>query len=138
MARVCLILALALAVSAAEPRPGTVTMSNGETFTGMVSPIAGATLQFHDGTNLRILDFARLRELRLIPDKEEMVKHFRMPEPGKAFKEELGQPYPLRTLKAQVMLTDGETLHGHLYFTALVVEPVVAADADPAQAPPPR
>jgi hypothetical protein len=111
---------------AAEPRPGTVQLSNGESLFGVIALVPGGELKFHDGKTLLTLDFATLRELRLLPEKEELVRHFRMPEPGRAFREEIGQPYPLRTLKAQAVLGGGVELRGHLYVTALIIE-----NADP-------
>ena len=122
--------------AAEEPRPGTVQWSNGETVTGAIAPVPGTTLQFHDGKTLLTLDFARLRELRLVPEKETLERQFRMPEAGKAFREESGAPYPLRQFKVQVVLTSGETANGHLYTAAFTVDP--GGSDDPAAPPVPR
>jgi hypothetical protein len=122
---------LTVVASSAEPRPGTVQLSNGEVISGAIALVSGGELKFHDGKTLFTLDFATLRELRLLPEKEELVRHFRMPEPGRAFREEIGKPYPLRTLKAQAVLGSGVELRGHLYVTALVVETAAPA-SDPA------
>ncbi len=119
-----------------EPRPGTVQWSNGEAVTGAIAPVPGTTLQFHDGRTLLNLDFTRLRELRLVPEKETLERQFRMPEAGKAFREESGAPYPLRQFKVQVVFTSGETASGHLYTAAFTVDP--GGSDDPAAPPVPR
>ncbi len=117
-----ILMALGACLSGVEPRPGSVQWSDGSDLVGGITPANGAKFQFHDGKTLHQLTFAQLREVRLLPKKEEMLRHFRMPEAGKAFKEEFGEPYPLREFTAQVLLTSGEALTGHLYATAVVIE----------------
>jgi len=121
---------LCCGLAAVEPRPGSVQWSDGTEQVGTIVPATGAEFKFHDGKTLHLLTFAQLRDLRLLPEKEEMLRHFRMPEPGKAFKEEFGEPYPLREFQAQVVLISGETMTGHLYATSLVIE-TKAPSADP-------
>jgi hypothetical protein len=61
-------------------------------------------------------------EIRFEPEKEAMEQKWRFPEAGQTRKEKWGRPYPVRTLKAAVLLADGKRLQGHLYTAALYVE----------------
>ena len=112
-------LALTSSVSVAA-EPG-VTFSDGSTIRGDVRLVPGGELRFHDGTNFRTLTPAQVREIRLQPTSEHLVRAFAMPEPGKAIRVESGEPYPLRELAVIIGLTSGESLHGHLYATAVLI-----------------
>lgn len=103
---------------AAEPG---VTFSDGSTWHGEVRLVPGGELRFHDGTNFRTLLPTQVREIRLQPTSERLVRAFAMPEPGKAIRVETGDPCPLRELAVIIGLTSGESLRGHLYATAVLV-----------------
>lgn len=100
--------------------PG-VTFSDGSVILGEVRMVPGAELRFHDGANFRTLEAKQIQEIRLQPTSERLVRAFAMPEPGKAIRVESGDPYPLRELAVIIGLTNGESLRGHLYATAVLV-----------------
>lgn len=109
-----------LTFSAYAVEPG-VTFSDGSAIQGEVRMVPGAELRFHDGSNFRTLEVQQIREIRLQPTSERLVRAFAMPEPGKAIRVESGDPYPLRELAVIIGLTNGESLRGHLYATAVLV-----------------
>jgi len=111
-----------LALHAAS-RPGKIQFSNGEVTEGNISLTAGAELEIHlGGTQIRTLALDKVREIRLAPEKEEMVQKWRFPDAGQNRKEKWGQPYPTRDLKAAITLASNEKITGHLYTTVLYVE----------------
>jgi hypothetical protein len=82
----------------------------------------GAELKMQAASQIRVLDLARVREIRLAPEKEEMDRNWRFKEAGQTAKEFFGEPYPVRYLQTTVVLAGGETITGHLYSTVLYVE----------------
>lgn len=98
-----------------------VRYSDGTSVAGAVRLSPGAQLRFHDGTTLRDLDPHLIREIRLVPTAEQVLKNFALPEPGKALRVETGEPYPQREFTALLELRDGSELRGHLYATALLI-----------------
>lgn len=116
--KILLLSLLSWALVAAEPG---VVYSDGTHLDGEVRVAPGGQLRFHDGTTLRDLDPQSVRELRLVPTAEQLLRAFAMPEPGKALKVETGEPYPQREFSAVIGLRDGSELHGHLYAVALLV-----------------
>jgi hypothetical protein len=129
--RICLLLLLTCWLAAAEGRSGSVQFSDGSTWEGVIAMASGARLALHDGTRMRELDPATVRELRFFSEHETMERAFAMPEPGKPIRVETGEPYALRQLRAQVQLTTGEVIAGHLYATAMSVTVHAADGADP-------
>lgn len=117
-----LCLALAAALAATERRDGTVSFSDGTTWQGAIALAPGAKLQLHDGHAVLLLDPAQVLELRFAPEVETMERAFSMPEPGRPVRVETGEPYPVRHLRAQVLLAGGERVPGHLYATALSID----------------
>ncbi len=112
------------ASAGSQARPGAVQFSNGETITGQLSLPPGADLRLHvNGNQIRVLDFDRVREIRLAPADEQMVRKWRFPDAGQTKKEFSGRPYLVRSLQATVFLASGESITGHLYTTVLYVEP---------------
>ncbi len=105
-------LAITSSVSVAA-EPG-VTFSDGSTIRGDVRLVPGGELRFHDGTNFRTLAPAQVREIRVQPTSERLVRAFAMPEPGKAIRVESGEPYPWRELAVIIGLASGESLQGDL------------------------
>ncbi len=119
--RAGLMLALVTMLIAAEPRPGSVTFSDGTVWEGAISLASGAKLTMHDGRAMRTLDPAQVAELAFAPRQESMERAFSMPEPGKPIRVETGEAYPLRQLAVRVRLADGTAIAGHLYATAMRV-----------------
>lgn len=105
-----------------QPRSGTIEFSDGKTLTGKITLTPGSELKLHVGNQLKVLALDRIKEMKMFPEKESMEQGYRFIEAGKAIKENLGQPYPVRLLTTQVILAGGETLRGHLYTTVLYVE----------------
>ena len=127
-----LLTVLASVLAAADGREGSVQFSDGSTWQGTIGMASGARLQLHDGTRMRELDPATIRELRFFSEHESSERAFAMPEPGKPIRVETGEPYPLRQLRVQVQLVSGEVIAGHLYATAMsVTVPAADAAADP-------
>jgi hypothetical protein len=121
-------------LAAADPRPGTIQLSDGTSWDGEIALIPGGALLLHDGTNAKTIDVGRVRTMRLRVAKEHLERNFRMPEAGKAFREETGEPYPVRELSTQIELLDGSTISGHLGTTALTID-VAAPGAKPDDPP---
>jgi hypothetical protein len=129
-------MALAMGLQAAEPRPGDIQLSDGTSWIGAIALIPGGSLQVHDGSNVKTIDVVRIRSLRMRATKEHLERNFRMPEAGKAFREEVGEPYPVREFTTDIELVDGTAISGHLTTTAMTID-VTAPDAK-ADDPPTR
>jgi len=108
--------------SAQEPRPGLVQFSNGETVAGQISLTPGADLKVVNGTTLSTLTLDKVQEIRLAAEEETLEQKWRFPVAGQTRKEKWGAPYPVRHLRATVVLGNGQTVAGHLYTTVLYVE----------------
>ncbi len=102
---------------------GSIQYSDGQIVSGEVT--LAQALEVHDGTTVRAVPIAQVREIRLLPESEELVRAWRFVEPGQPKKEYYGEAYPVRHLTSAVVLMDGQTLHGHLSTT---VAYVAAAD----------
>ena len=124
---VIILLILTSAIFSAEAEAETKTeregvlYSDGTSVHGAVRMTPGAQLRFHDGTTLRDLDPQTVREIRLVPTAEQLLRAFAMPEPGKTLRVETGEPYPQREFTALLGMRDGNELRGHLYATALLI-----------------
>ena len=114
--------AVLAAPGAEEPRDGRIEFSDGSAVEGKISLTPGGALKIESGPQIRVLDLARVREIRLAPESEEMDRNWRFKEAGQTAKEFFGEPYPVRFLKATVLLAGGESFSGHLYSTVLYVE----------------
>jgi hypothetical protein len=117
-----LVLAIVAVAGAAEPRDGRIEFSDGHAVDGKISLTPGGELKIQAGSQIRVLDLARVREIRLAPEKEEMDRNWRFKEAGQTAKEYFGEPYPVRNLQVTVLLSGGESFNGHLYSTVLYVE----------------
>ena len=104
------------------PRPGKVQFSNSEVVEGKISLSPGQQLRLHVEAQIRTLTLDKVREIRMLPEGDEMVRNWRFKDAGQAVKEYSGKPYPLRSLKTTITLADGERITGHLYTTVLYVE----------------
>ena len=110
------------AALAQEPRPGIVQFSNGDTVAGQISLTPGAELKIVAGTTLSTLPLDKVQEIRLTPEEEVLEQKWRFPIAGQTRKEKWGVPYPVRHLRATIVLGNGQTVVGHLYTTVLYVE----------------
>src|ERR1039458_3079552 len=115
-------LAMFPAPGAEEPRDGRVEFSDGSAVEGKISLTPGGSLKIEAGPQNRVLDLDRVREIRLSPEKEEMDRNWRFKAAGQTAKEFFGEPYPVRSLQATVLLAGSESFTGHLYSTVLYVE----------------
>ena len=103
-------------------RPGVIEFSDGKSLEGNITLTPGKQIQFLDGSQQRAFGLDKVREIRFAPEEETMERAWRFPEAGKSQKEFTGQPYPIRHVKATVVLSDGGTIAGHLFTTVLYVE----------------
>ncbi|MEI8314863.1 MAG: hypothetical protein WCG79_05365 [Verrucomicrobiota bacterium] len=110
------------ASTALAQRPGVVQFSNGDTLAGQISLTPGAELKVIAGTTLRTLALDKVQEIRFAPEEETLEQKWRFPVAGQTRKEKWGLPYPVRHLRATLVLGDGQTVTGHLYTTALYIE----------------
>jgi hypothetical protein len=117
-----LVLAVFTAAGAEEPRDGRIEFSDGHLIEGQISLTHGGVLKIQSGSQMHVLDFDRVREIRFSAEKEEMERNWRFKEAGQTAKEFFGEPYPVRYLQATVVLPGGESFRGHLYTTVLYVE----------------
>jgi len=124
MAALAVVLALAAfaASGAGEPRDGRVEFSDSTVAEGKISLTPGASLKIESGSQIRVLDLDRVREIRIAPESETMDRNWRFKEAGQTAKEYFGDPYPVRYLQATVILAGGQSFSGHLYSTVLYVE----------------
>jgi hypothetical protein len=110
-------------VAAAPARPGKVQWSNGEIIEGRLSLTPGEELKIHlPNQSIRALTLDRVREIRMVPEGDQMVQKWRFLEAGQTKKEMSGKPYPIRNLKTTITLAGGEKIIGHLYTTVLYIE----------------
>jgi len=109
-------------LAAGTERVGEVQFSDGEMLQGAVSMTAGTTLRIHTGKDLRTVALGAVREIRLEPEKEAMERKWRFVEAGRTEKEFWGEPYPVRHIRATLLLGNGQSMSGHLYTTVLYVE----------------
>jgi hypothetical protein len=112
-----------VAVSASEsPRAGRVEFSDGKVLEGRISLTPGSELKLHIGDQLRTVALDRVQEIQMTSEKESLEQGYRFPEAGRAIRQAVGKPYPVRYLTTKIILTGGETVTGHLYSTVLYVE----------------
>jgi hypothetical protein len=117
-------LAMVLLMSASwvQARQGVIQFSDGNTIEGNITLTPGKQFQFLDGKGQKAFGLERLREIRFVPEEETMERKWRFPDAGQARKEFTGQPYPIRHLRATVVLADNTPIQGHLFTTVLYVE----------------
>ena len=108
--------------AAGEPRQGRIQFSNGDVVEGLISGSPGNDLKVQDGSRLTTTPLDRVQEIRFAPEKETLEQKWRFVEAGRTEKQKWGEPYPVRFVRATLILGGGETLSGHLYTTVLYVE----------------
>jgi hypothetical protein len=117
--------ALLAALVVAPPawaRPGTVTFSDGKKMTGDLTLTPGKQLKlFTSGLPIEF-PLSEVKEMKILPEKEEMAEGFYFPTAGQATKAKTGDVYPVRYLHAQVTMPDGRVLEGHLFTSVLYVQ----------------
>jgi hypothetical protein len=89
---------------------------------GAIWGTPGIDLRIHDGTRLSVVSLDRVQEIRFAPEKEAMEQKWRFVEAGRTEKQKWGEPYPVRFVRATVLLGGGQTMSGHLYTSVLYVE----------------
>ncbi|MGQ9662239.1 MAG: hypothetical protein ACUVWX_07885, partial [Kiritimatiellia bacterium] len=102
--------------------PGEVQFSDGETLQGMISLAPGAELRLHAEPRLRVFSLGEVNEIRIRVENETLERPWRFVEAGRTEKQYLGEPYPVRELRATVISRSGAQLDGHLYTTSLYVQ----------------
>jgi hypothetical protein len=106
----------------ADGRPGTVDWSDGHKLTGAISLTPGKDLRLFTTAGEVAVQLSEVKEVKFIPEKEEMREGFYFPTAGQATQAKTGEVYPTRSIKTQITLADGKVLEGHLFTTTLYVE----------------
>jgi hypothetical protein len=118
-----LILILAACPSArANDRTGVVEWSDGHKQAGAISLTAGKMLRVFVGDHQVSLSIDEVKAIHLTPEKEQMWEGFYFPNAGQATQVKTGEVYPIRYLKAEVSLGNGQVVAGHLSTTVFYVE----------------
>jgi hypothetical protein len=118
-------LPLALSLILARPalaRPGTATWSDGKQVTGDVTITPGKQLKLFTSGSPVEFQLAEVKEIKLLPEKEQMAEGFYFPDAGQATQAKTGEVYPVRYFRAQVTMPDGRVLDGHLFTTVLYIQ----------------
>jgi hypothetical protein len=137
-----------MASLAEEGRVATVYYSDGNSVTGRISLTEGRLLKLNipQGGSTKTTDMVTgedvqygkartfgldvVKTIEFVPEKEEMRQDWRFTEKKNvnkdgwvpAAKEFSGPEYPIRYVKARVILTSSEKIEGHLYTTLLYIE----------------
>jgi hypothetical protein len=101
---------------------GTVRFSNGEMLQGAITIAGGQELPLPRDRTAQVIPFPTIAEIRLKPEQEEMARRWTFVEAGRTEKEEVGKPYPVRHLVAEITMRDGTTATGYVYTAMLYVE----------------
>jgi hypothetical protein len=116
-----LLLALVLAHPALA-RPGMVSWSDGKQVTGDVTITPGKQLKLFTGGSAVEFPLAEVKEIKLLPEKEQIAEGFYFPTAGQSTQAKTGDAYPVRYFRAQLTMPDGRVLEGHLFTTVLYVQ----------------
>ncbi len=103
----------------ADGLPGTIIWSDGKTQSGDLSLSPGKDLHIFTPLGQTVVRLEDVREMRFVPEKEEMFEGFYFPLPGQPVQKKTGEVYPIRYLEAELALNNGQTLSGHLITTVL-------------------
>ncbi len=106
----------------ADARPGAVEWSDGRKLAGAISLTPGKDLRMFTSTTPVSLSLAEVKEIRFKPEKEEMWEGFYFPNAGQATQVKTGEVYPIRYLKTEITLANGQVVEGHLFTTTFYVE----------------
>jgi hypothetical protein len=119
---VAVVLAACVGVTRADGRAGVVTWSDGHQQAGDISLTAGKDLRLFTGGQQVSVTLDVVKEIHFTPEKEEMWEGFYFPNAGQATQVKTGEVYPLRYLKTQLTLGNGQVLEGHLFTTVFYIE----------------
>jgi hypothetical protein len=117
-----LILAVSLTAARADGRAGVVEWSDGHKQTGAISLTAGKDLRIFSGDKQVSLTLDEVKEIRFTAEKEQMWEGFYFPNAGQATQVKTGEVYPIRYIKAEIFLGNGQVLAGHLATTVFYIE----------------
>ena len=120
-----LILITALAsngLAHADGRAGVVEWSDGHKQSGAISLTAGKDLRIFAGDKQVSLTLDEVKEIRFTAEKEQMWEGFYFPNAGQATQVKTGEVYPIRNIKAEISLGNGQVLAGHLATTVFYIE----------------
>jgi hypothetical protein len=106
----------------ADGRPGSVEWSDGRKLAGAISLTDGKDLRLSANDQLVSIPLEEVKQIVFAPEKEEMWEGFYFPNAGQTTQVKTGEVYPIRYLKTEITLANGQTLEGHLYTTTFYVE----------------
>lgn len=115
-------------VARAEGRAGSVEWSDGRKLTGAISLTPGKDLRIFTESTQFSLPLSAVKAIHFKAEREEMWEGFYFPTAGQATQAKTGEVYPIRYLRAQVTLTNGQLVEGHLLTTPLYVETDAATE----------
>jgi len=107
----------------ADARPGTVTMSDGEEYSGRIHVTRDKRLRIYDtqAKLYRDIPLAAVKSVRIGVEKEGMEKEWRWQEGGSNVKVYTGKAYPWREYVTTITLTNDQEITGHLKATPVYV-----------------
>ncbi len=105
-----------------EGRVGAVEWSDGRKQAGAISLTPGKDLRIFTSEAAVSLSLDEVKEIRFMPEKEQMWEGFYFPNAGQATQVKTGEVYPIRYLRTQITLADGKVIEGHLFTTVFYVE----------------
>jgi hypothetical protein len=106
----------------ADGRPGEIEWSDGHKQTGAISLTAGKDLRIFADDKQVSVTLDQVKQIRFLVEKEQMWEGFYFPNAGQATQVKTGDVYPIRYLKAELTLGNGQVVAGHLETTVFYVE----------------
>ncbi len=113
---------LLLGSARADGRAGVIEWSDGHKQTGAISLTAGRDLRVFTGDKQVSLTLDEVKEIRFSAEKEQMWEGFYFPNAGQATQAKTGEVYPIRYIKAELVLGNGQVVAGHLATTVFYIE----------------
>jgi len=109
-------------IARADGRPGTVEWSDGHKVAGAISLTSGKDLHIVSGASQVTMALDQVKEIDFKPEKEQMWEGYYFPNAGQAMQVKTGEVYPIRYLKTQITMGNGQAVEGHLFTTVFYVE----------------
>ena len=106
----------------ADGRAGSVEWSDGRKLAGDVSLTPGKDIRIFTAMSPVALSLDEVKEIRFQPEKEQMWEGFYFPNAGQTTQVKTGEIYPIRYLKTQITLANGQVVEGHLFTTTFYIE----------------
>ncbi|HEV3271583.1 MAG TPA: hypothetical protein VGZ93_05320 [Candidatus Methylacidiphilales bacterium] len=106
----------------AEGRAGSVEWSDGRKAAGAISLTPGKSLRLFTATGQVSVSLDEVKDIRFKVEKEEMWEGFYFPNAGQATQVKTGEVYPIRYLRTEITLGNGQVVEGHLFTTTLYIE----------------